>query len=82
MPEYGLCVTIEEGPGIDAGGPQYVRSGVELETCSPQASDRQRWTMAAPQYLLYSIYSNVSLPFSKTTSPSTFMVASERNSHW
>ena len=44
-----LCVTIEEGPGIDAGGPQYVRRGVRLETCSPQASDRQRWTTAAPQ---------------------------------
>ena len=49
MPEYELCVTIEEGPGIDAGGPQYVRSGVELETCSPQASDNQRWTTTAPQ---------------------------------
>jgi len=44
-----LCVTIEEGPGIDAGGPQYVRRGGRLETCFPQASDRQRWTTAAPQ---------------------------------
>ena len=44
-----LCVTIEEGPVIDAGGPQYVRRGVRLETCSPQASDRQRWTRAVPQ---------------------------------
>ena len=44
-----LCVTIEEGPGIDAGGPQYVRRGGRLETCFPQASDRQRWTTAVPQ---------------------------------
>ena len=39
-----MCITVEEGPGKDAGGPQYLRNGVGIDTCAAQASDRQRWT--------------------------------------
>ncbi len=44
-----LCITIEEGPGRDAGGPQYLMKGVGLDTCAPQASNRQRWTTVIPR---------------------------------
>ncbi len=43
------CITVEEGAGRDAGGPQYLMKGVGLDVCAPQASDRQRWTTAIPQ---------------------------------
>ena len=44
-----MCITVEAGLGIDAGGPQYLMKGVGLDTCSKQANDRQRWTTAIPQ---------------------------------
>jgi hypothetical protein len=44
-----LCVTIDEGPGVNAGGPQYLRRSVGLETCAVQVSDRQRWMTATPE---------------------------------
>ena len=44
-----MCITIEEGPGRDAGGPQYLMKGVGLDTCASQASDRQRWTTVIPR---------------------------------
>ena len=44
-----MCITVSEGPGIDAGGPQYLMKGVGLDTCAQQASDRQRWTTVIPQ---------------------------------
>ena len=44
-----LCITVQEGPGRDAGGPQYLMKGVGLDACEPQASDRQRWTMVLPR---------------------------------
>ncbi len=43
------CITVEEGPGRDAGGPQYRMRGVGLETCVQQADDRQRWTTVKPR---------------------------------
>ena len=43
------CITVEEGPGRDAGGPQYRMNGVGLDTCAQQASDRQRWTTVIPR---------------------------------
>ena len=43
-----MCITVEEGPGRDAGGPQYLIKGVGLDTCAKQASDRQRWTTVTP----------------------------------
>ena len=44
-----MCITVEEGPGRDAGGPQYLVNGVGLDTCAQQATDRQRWTTVIPQ---------------------------------
>ena len=44
-----VCITVEEGPGRDAGGPQYLMKSVGLATCSQQASDRQQWTTAIPR---------------------------------
>jgi hypothetical protein len=44
-----LCVTIDEGPGLNAGGQQYLRRSVGLETCAAQVSDRQRWMTATPE---------------------------------
>ncbi|MCH8206695.1 MAG: ricin-type beta-trefoil lectin domain protein [Chloroflexi bacterium] len=44
-----MCITVEEGPGRDAGGPQYLMKGVGLDTCAQQASDRQRWTTVIPR---------------------------------
>jgi hypothetical protein len=44
-----MCITIADGPGRDAGGPQYLMKGVGLDTCTQQASDRQRWTTAIPR---------------------------------
>lgn len=44
-----MCITVEEGPGRNAGGPQYVMKGVGLDTCAQQASDRQRWTTVMPR---------------------------------
>ena len=44
-----MCITIDEGPGRNAGGPQYLMKGVGLDTCAPQASDRQRWTTVIPR---------------------------------
>ena len=43
------CITVEEGPGRDAGGPQYRMNGVGLDTCAQQASDRQQWTTVIPR---------------------------------
>ena len=43
------CITVEEGPSRDAGGPQYRVKGVGLDTCAQQASDRQRWTTVMPR---------------------------------
>ena len=44
-----MCITVQEGPGRDAGGPQYLMKGVGLETCAQQAADRQRWTTVIPR---------------------------------
>ncbi len=44
-----LCITVNEGPGRDAGGPQYRMNSVGLDTCAQQASDRQRWTTVIPR---------------------------------
>ena len=44
-----MCITIEDGRGRDAGGPQYLMKGVGLDTCAPLASDRQRWTAITPR---------------------------------
>jgi len=44
-----MCISVEEGPGRDAGGPQYVMKGVGLDTCAEHASDRQRWTTVTPR---------------------------------
>ena len=43
------CITVEEGPSRDAGGPRYRMNGVGLDTCAQQASDRQRWTTVIPR---------------------------------
>ncbi len=43
------CITVEEGPGRDAGGPQYRMKGVGLDTCDSPAGDRQRWTTEIPR---------------------------------
>ena len=43
------CITVEEGPGRDAGGPRYLMKGVGLDTCAQRSSDRQRWTKAVPR---------------------------------
>jgi hypothetical protein len=44
-----MCITVEEGPGRDAGGPQYLMKAVGLDTCAQQVSDRQRWTTVIPE---------------------------------
>ena len=44
-----MCITVQEGPGRDAGGPLYLMTGVGLDTCAQQASDRQRWTTVIPR---------------------------------
>ena len=44
-----MCITVAEGPGRNAGGPQYLMKGVGFDTCTQQASDRQRWTTAIPR---------------------------------
>lgn len=44
-----MCITIEDGRGRDAGGPQYLMKGVGLDTCAPLASERQQWTMVTPR---------------------------------
>ena len=44
-----MCITVEEGPGRGAGGPQYLMKGVGIDTCAQQASDRQRWTTVIPR---------------------------------
>jgi hypothetical protein len=44
-----MCITIAEGPGRDAGGPQYLMKGVGLDSCSPQSADRQRWATTTPR---------------------------------
>ena len=44
-----MCITAEEGPGRDAGGPRYLMKGVGLDTCSQQAGGRQRWTTVIPR---------------------------------
>ena len=44
-----MCITIEEGPGRDAGGPLYLMRSVALDTCTEQASDRQQWTTVIPR---------------------------------
>ena len=43
------CITVEEGPSRDAGGPQYRVKSVGLDTCAEQANDRQRWTTVIPR---------------------------------
>ena len=44
-----MCITVEEAPSRDAGGPQYLLKSIGLDTCAQQASDRQRWTTVIPQ---------------------------------
>ena len=44
-----MCITVEDGPGRGAGGPQYLMKGVGLDTCSEEASDRQLWTTVKPR---------------------------------
>ena len=44
-----MCITIEDAPGRDASGPQYLMKSVGLDTCAQQASDRQRWTTLIPR---------------------------------
>ncbi len=44
-----MCITVAEGPGRGAGGPEYLMKGVGLDTCAQQASDRQRWTTVMPR---------------------------------
>ena len=44
-----MCISVEEGPGRDAGGPQYLVKRVGLDTCAQHASDRQRWTTVIPR---------------------------------
>ena len=43
------CITVEEGPGRDAGGPRYLMKGVGLDTCAQQAINRQLWTTVKPR---------------------------------
>ena len=43
------CITVDEGPGRDAGGPRYLMKGVGLDACAQMASDRQRWTTVIPR---------------------------------
>ena len=44
-----MCISVEEGLGRDAGGPQYLVNGVGLDTCAQLANDRQRWTTVIPR---------------------------------
>jgi hypothetical protein len=44
-----MCITIGEGPGRDAGGPQYLMRSAGIDTCASQASDRQQWTTVIPR---------------------------------
>ena len=44
-----MCITIGEGPGRDAGGPQYLMRGAGLDICAQEASGRQQWTTVIPQ---------------------------------
>ena len=44
-----MCITVEEAPGRNAGGPQYLIKGIGLDPCAQQASDRQRWTTVIPR---------------------------------
>ena len=44
-----MCITVEDSPGRDAGGPQYLMKSVGLDTCAQDASDRQRWTTVIPR---------------------------------
>ena len=44
-----MCITVEDGPGRDAGGPQYRMKAVGLDTCAQQISDRQRWATVIPR---------------------------------
>ena len=43
------CITVEEGPSRDAGGPGYRMNGVGLDACAQRASDRQRWASVIPR---------------------------------
>ncbi len=49
-----ICITVEEGPGRDAGGPRYLMKGVGLDTCAQGASDRQQWTDGDTSITLWS----------------------------
>ena len=44
-----MCITVEERPGRNAGGPQYRMKGVGLDACAQQTNDRQRWTTVIPR---------------------------------
>ena len=44
-----MCITVEEGPGRDAGGPEYLMKVAGLDACGERASDRQRWTTVIPR---------------------------------
>ena len=44
-----MCITVEDGPGRNAGGPQYLMKRAGLDTCAQQTIDRQRWTTAIPR---------------------------------
>ena len=43
------CITVEDRPGRDAGGPEYRMKSVGLDACAPPASDRQVWTTEMPR---------------------------------
>ena len=44
-----LCISVEDGPGRDAGGPRYLMKGVGLDDCAQHSSDRQQWTTVIPR---------------------------------
>lgn len=44
-----LCISVEDGPGRDAGGPRYLMKGVGLDDCEQHSSDRQQWTTVIPR---------------------------------
>jgi hypothetical protein len=44
-----MCIMVEERPGRNTGGPQYLVKGAGLDTCAQQASDRQRWETVIPR---------------------------------
>ena len=43
-----LCISVPDTPLRDAGGDDFWLNGLILDTCSDEASDRQRWSFAQP----------------------------------